>query len=54
MKKYLTIVASALLMFAGANLYAQTAQDNLDKAKASLNDAGTARTVSRDACEYSY
>ena len=39
MKKYLTIVASALLMFAGANLYAQTAQDNLDKAKASLNDA---------------
>lgn len=40
MKKYLTIVASALLMFAGANLYAQSAaQESLDKAKATLNDA---------------
>ncbi|MBO4427358.1 MAG: hypothetical protein J5771_02590 [Bacteroidales bacterium] len=39
MKKYLTIVASALLMFAGANLYAQNAQENLDKAKDALKDA---------------
>ena len=39
MKKYLTILASAILMFAGANLFAQTAQDNLNQAKAALSDA---------------
>ena len=39
MKKYLTIVASAILMIAGAPLYAQTAQENLDQAKAALSDA---------------
>lgn len=39
MKKYLTIVAAAIMLLAGAPLSAQTAQENLDKAKASLSDA---------------